>query len=608
MRKDDKILIYVSQADNKYQIRFPYNPDIISIIKQVPTRTWEPSLKCWTIRNDRLGFLINAIKSSPYAADLRIQSNEALNVNMDIDPTVDIPNIDISNEPYYIHSGLTPYPHQEDCLRYTIANERKGFSSGFILCDEPGLGKTNEVLNIAMWYRAHKNIQHCLVICCINSSKYNWLNDIDYHTNGIEIPYILGSRRKRDGSLRTYTGSKEKLEDLTTLKQFGGSEDLPFFIVMNIEGLRAKEKKHFPIYEKLLSLIDSGYIGMIAVDEIHKNASPHSAQGQQLLKLKTKAQRNVVWIPMTGTPIVSKPTDVYTPLGLVDGHTFTSFYMWCREFCVYGGFQDHDIVGYKNIPKLKSMLQSHMLRRLKGDVLKLPPVIECVRYIDNTPYQNKLYSQLLAETKRRRAEIRASSNPAVHLIKLRQINGSPELVDKSLTVGSDYLSKNAKLKECLEVVEQIVANGEKVVIFSNWVQPLRTLYKFVSRRWKTCCYTGTMTSSDREAHKARFINDPSYSVMIGTIGALGTSHTLTVARNVILYDEPTTPSDRKQAIERCHRIGTSDSVCVYTLLCRDTVDEKLHDLLYRRDAVSKFIVDDKLDFKNHPELLDELLK
>ena len=169
------------------------------------------------------------------------------------------------------------------------------------------------------------------------------------------------------------------------------------------------------------------------------------------------------------------------------------------------------------------------------------------------------------------------------------------------------MKKNAKLQRLLELLEEIHERNEKVLIFSNWVESLRTLYKFVSVKYKTCCFTGTMKEADRQKHKEVFINNPKYTVMIGTFGALGTTHTLTVARNVIMYDEPWNPSDKVQAEDRIFRIGTKDSVNIYTLITRNTVDDRVHDILYTKSGISEFIVDGKLDITNNPRLFSLLL-
>ena len=470
-------------------------------------------------------------------------------------------------------------------------------------------GKTVEVLNLALYNRKRYGIQHCLIIVCLNSAKYNWASEITKHTNGQETPYILGSRIKRDGTINTDTSSADKLKDLMTGKMYGKEkgELLPFFIIMNIEAIRFKQQRHFAIREQLSLLCNNDYIGMIAVDEIHRNASAQSQNGRQLLELKKSLRVPVEWIPMTGTPIVNKPTDVYVPLKLVDGHHFTSFYKWQQNFCVFGGFGDHEVLTYKNIPELKEWLQGKMLRRLKKDVLDLPEKLHTIEYVDNTPYQMQLYRTIVVDMLAHSEEIKASSNPAVKFLRLRQVNGCPELVDTELKVNKDYLAKNAKLQRLLELVVSIVENGEKVVIFSNWVETLRTIYRFLASRYKVCVFTGTMKQQDREAHKQKFINDPNYMILMGTTEALGVSHTLTVAHNVIFYDEPWNYAKFEQAEDRCHRAGTTSTVNVYSLITRDTVDDKVHNMIMTKDGISKYIVDGQLDFKNNPQLVEILL-
>ena len=116
-----------------------------------------------------------------------------------------------------------------------------------------------------------------------------------------------------------------------------------------------------------------------------------------------------------------------------------------------------------------------------------------------------------------------------------------------------------------------------------------------------------MKQDERENEKKRFIEDPDCTVIIGTIGALGTMHTLTVANNVIFYDEPWNATDKEQAEDRVHRIGTSQSVNIYTIITKGTVDERVHDIIFTKSGVSKYIVDGSLDIHSNPELFDLLL-
>ena len=603
-------MIQIKENGHVYEIRFKYDPCVIALIKNVPGRYWHPQSKIWTIPKDKLGWLIKEFKDTPYEDQIVVQSTESLNVNASLDTTTSIPDIDVSMIPFYVKEGAKPYAHQIDFMKYAIDRQQRGYRSGFILADDQGLAKTCETMNLAIYNKKQHKYKHCLVICCINNAKYNWRQDIIDHSRGAEVPYILGTRFKRDKvSTRSNTGGKEKLADLETGHMYGDTSapELPYFLIINIEALRSKSGKQYYITDQIIKWINEGKLNMIAIDEVHKNTSPSSLQGKQLLKIKQATGSRAEWIPMTGTPIVNKPTDVFLPLKLVDGHRFSSYYTWCKEFCIYGGYGDHEIVGYKNIPRLKAMLQSNMIRRLKSDVLDLPPKIHYTRYVENTPYQEKLYQDVVSGMRNNKTKILSSLNPLVQFLRLRQVNGSPELVDSDLVVNPSYIKYNAKLQELLEVLEEINERGEKVVVFSNWVEPLRTLYKFVSQKYKTCCFTGTMSDEDKEKHKRVFQNNPKYTVMLGTIDALGTVHTLTAANNVIFYDEPWTPTDKVQAEDRVYRISTTKTVNIYTILSKDTVDDRVHNLLYTKDLVSGYVVDNKLDIHNNPEVFDMLL-
>ncbi|MCM1234881.1 MAG: SNF2-related protein [Ruminococcus flavefaciens] len=604
-------MISAVQVDDVYNLSFPYDTQLIEIIRSIPGRAWNPDSKVWSLPLNKFGFFINAIRGTHYERELVVTTQEQLNENASIDATDTsyLKDVDISFFNYRVQEGFKPFQHQLDSLRYEVYRRNHGLLSGFLLADEPGAGKTLEIINIGLLHKEFLKAKHCLIICCINGSKYNWQEDIRKHTNEAYEGYILGSRIRRDGSINLIGGGKDKVDDLVCGLKYGpkGREPLPYFLIMNIEAIRTKEGKKFTMVDQLLKMINCGEISMIAIDEIHKNASPTSQQGQQLMKIKKKQDRCIEWIPMTGTPIVTKPTNVFLPLRLVDAHQQNSYWAWCQNYCIYGGYGGHEIIGYKNISRLKTMLQGNMLRRLKKDILDLPPKIRHVEYVDNTLYQKKLYDQVRLALLEKQAEIQRSPNPMGQFLRLRQVNGSPELIDDTLKVDSKYLAKNAKLARCMELIEDFVESGEKVVVFSNFLEPLRALFKLLTPKYKVCVYTGTMDQAERENHKRIFCHNPNYKIMLGTIGALGTAHTLTAARTVIFTDEPWDEATFEQAEDRCHRPGTKDTVNVYSIISMGTIDEKVHKIIYDKGATANFIVDNQMDFKNHPDLVKMLL-
>lgn len=605
--------IQINQNGNYYEIKFKYDPTLVAMIKQIPGKEWKPSEKLWRIHKDKLGMLLNMLKGSKYSDAYELQSNEQIGENAEIEPTTTIPNVDLTGIKLFVEDGSKLYPHQLDFMKYAIDRQRKGYRSGFLCADSPGLGKTIESVNYAMYNKLYNRYKHCLVICNVNTSKYNWQDDIRKHTNGKMSGYILGSRKRKHpkpGQATYIVGSSQnKLDDLLCGHMYGDDTEpeLPYFIILNVEAIRMKVGKRYPIADKIIDMINDGELNMIIIDEVHKNMSPTSLQGKQILRIKDKTHSRCTWVSLTGTPIVNKPTDVFLPMRLIDAHNFTSYYKWCQYFCVYGGYGGHEVIAYRNIPRLKFMLQQNMIRRRKEDVLDLPDKIHMDVYVENTKYQSRLAEEVTMDLIAHAEEIANDLNPMVRFLRLRQVNGSPELVDHDLRVDNTYLKYNAKLVKLLELLEEIHERGEKTVIFSNWVEPLRTLFKFLSSKYKVCCFTGTMSEAERQKHKRVFMNNPEYTVMIGTIGALGTTHTLTAANNIIFYDEPWTYADKLQAEDRCHRISAKKSVNVYTLISKDTIDERVHDIVYSKKDTSDYLVDNKLDFKNNPNLVATLL-
>jgi hypothetical protein len=608
-------MINVVQNGDLYDITFRYNPDILALVKAVPGRRWEAESKKWTLPKQHLGFLINQFKGTPFEDKLNIVSEEEINTNSPLNFETEIPDIDLSGMELYTKKGCKPFQHQLDFMKYAIGrNDEKGF----ILADMQGMGKTWEIMNLAMFRKDYDGYKHCLIITCVNSAKFSWREDILTHTQGLETPYILGTRIKRNGKV-DYNGSgQEKLDDLLTGHMYSdkGADKLPYFLLLNIEALRTsvgKGKKSYPMVKKIAEMVNSDEIGMIAIDEVHKNMSPTSTQGKLMLEIKKATGSKAEWIPMTGTPIVNKPTDVFIPLKLVDGHHFRSYYKdWIPYFCMVGGYGATDIIGYKNIPELQKMLQGKMIRRLRENVLDLPPKIYYTEYIENTPVQAKLYEKIQKEMISDMENIITSLNPLSKMLRLRQVNGSPELIDPdNIKVDSDYISKNAKLKRLMELLAEIIdERGEKVIIFSNWVEPLKTVWRFVAQKYKACSFTGTMSEDARQENKKAFIENPECKVMLGTIGAMGVNHSFPGVQNVILYDEPWNPATREQAVDRAYGLGRGvegKSTNVYTLITKDTIDETVNRILGDKELMSGLIVDGKIDIRKNPELFKQLI-
>lgn len=555
-------------------VSFEYDSNLVSIIKSMGTRVYIPEKKTWEIPESAVPMLMSRLHD--YDVLLRGEMHH-----------------ETPESHAQLPSGFVfttkPYKHQMEGLIYGLEHE------SFLLGDDQGMGKTKELIDLAMCRKQTDGLKHCLIICGINGNKYNWADEVKIHSK--EDSWILGTRFTKRPPIKMIEGStKDKLEDLNNIPH-------QFFWITNIETLRGgsfKEKQgkrtviRFPIAEKIQELCDKGIIGMIAFDEAHKAKNPDSQQGKALLSINCKGPK----IPMSGTFVLNNPLDLYLPLRWAGFETH-SFYAYKQHYCKMGGFGGKEIVGYKNLDELRSMVSKVMLRRVKGDVLDLPPKVHTIEWVDAYPEQKSLYKDVRDQVRDNIDKVKVHPDPLSEMLRLRQVTGYPGILSSTVT-------KSAKMDRMEELVEDEVAVGGKAIIFSNWSE-MTNVIRHKLKKYNPAYITGEVGSVQRMEEKDRFQNDPNCKVMIGTIGALGTGFTLTAAQLVIFVDEPWNRGIKDQAEDRAHRIGTKGTVRVVTILTRDTVDEGVYNLVQKKGKMADLLVDGKVDGKNVDDVLSYLL-
>lgn len=445
---------------------------------------------------------------------------------------------------------------------------------------------TKQVIDLA----CVKNVKHCLIICCVNGLKWNWQNEVHTHSN--EGAWILGQRKNKNDKL-VIGSNADRLDDLMNIN------DLPKFIITNIETLRYKVKTgrkimvkvkgklkevdeyRYPITERLQELCASGDIEMIAADEVHKCKNPEADQTEQLLKLHTKYQ-----IAMTGTPLMNAPIDLYALLNWL-GYEKHTFWQFKTHYGRLGGFNGTQVVGYKNLEEIEETLDTMMLRRLKEDRLDLPEKTLINEYVEMGKEQSRIYDMAHSDIISNLANLKMANNPLAELIRLRQATGNPNILTPDVT-------DNAKFDRMEELVDDAVENGRKVVIFSNWTQITNPAFKRLSKKYRGVMITGDTKDNERQSNVEAFQNDDRVKFIIGTIGAMGTGLTMTAGSVEIFLDEPWNMALKEQAIDRCHRIGQNSNITVYTLLCKDTIDERINSLVEKKGQMSEILIDGKI--------------
>lgn len=542
-------------------VSFNYNQRIVDMIRALPSRYWDKDAKEWEVPIKQY----STLKANLDRLD-KVQLVGKVEVLSAVPKPVDLSKIDFKFK-------TSPFEHQVEGFKFGLTHDR------WLLGDEQGLGKTKQVIDIAVARKEQYGYKHCLIICGVNGLKWNWLNEIKTHSN--ETGWILGQRNKKG---KIVIGStKDKIDDLIDLK-----DNENYFIITNVESLRDQN-----IQSKLNEYCRSGEISIVAIDEIHKCKNPSSQQGKGILKLQPEVR-----IAMTGTPLMNTPLDLYIILRWL-GYEKHAFYSFKNHYCIMGGYGGYEIVGYKNMNELQEQVQDIMLRRLKEDVLDLPDKLYIDEFVEMTGKQEQIYKEVSADIKANIDKIKIASNPLAELIRMRQATGYTGIL-------SSAVCESAKIDRLEEIVEESVANNKKVVIFSNWTQMTNPVYNRLSKHYKGVVITGETNDAERQINVNRFQYQHECKFILGTIGAMGTGLTLTAGTVVVFLDEPWTMANKQQAIDRCHRIGTKSNITIYTIMCKNTIDERIHEIVEKKGAISDALIDGKI-VGNKTELLNFLL-
>lgn len=528
-------------------VTFPYNQKIVDVVRTYPNRYWNKDNKEWELPFKCFKPFIDALPDFNFD----IHGNwgafaEKKKVEM----------------PVRFQFKTNPFQHQIEGFEYGLNNDR------WLLGDEQGLGKTKQVIDIAVAKKLQKGYKHCLIICGVNGLKWNWVNEIHTHSN--EDAWILGQRFKAG---KTVIGSNaDKLADLNALNSISS-----YFLITNVESMRDEK-----IVAKIAKYAEEKTIGIVAIDEIHKCKNPSSQQGKGILKIKSECK-----IAMTGTPLMNNPFDLFVILKWL-GYEKHPFYAFKKHYGVFGGYGGYEVVGYRYLDELQAQLDEIMLRRLKADVLDLPEKTHITEYVEMTPKQKQIYDEVTAEIKMNIDQIKMANNPLAELIRMRQATGYTGIL-------SSTIKESAKLDRMEELVEEAVQNGKKVVIFSNWTQITDIAYdRLLAKGFVGQMITGDTKDESRQLIVDAFQNSKYQDFIIGTIGAMGTGLTLTAGTVEIFMDEPWNRANKEQAEDRCHRVGTKENVTIYTLVCKDTIDERINELVEKKGAMADALVDGKV--------------
>lgn len=522
-------------------VSFDFNQRILDEIKFLDTRIFDENTKEWEIPTSNLSQLLDTLTNLD---DIKVSL-----LSDEIHETLIYPLGQFKTE---------PFNHQLEAIQFGLNHDR------WLLLDAPGLGKTLSLINLARELKEQRSLEKCLVICGLNTLKGNWKAEIEKHSN--LSCRILGQRINRKGKL-VVDGIAKRLEQLTNPIE-------EFFTITNIETLRD---------EKILKAILKGpnNFDMIILDEIHTCKNSQSQQGANLLKLNKARYR----VGATGTLLLNSPLDCYVPLKWL-GIEKCNLSNYKSYYCRYGGAFGKDIIGYKNMQNLKEQLERYSLRRTK-DILNLPPKTVINEYLDMDRDQENFYENIKSGIIDQVDKVHMSTVNLLGMVaRLRQATVCPSILT------SERIS-SAKLDRAEDLARQLMDSGEKVVIFGTFKEPIYELARRLSD-YNIVIGTGDLKDEQVDDNKTRFQEDPSVLAFIGTWQKCGTGITLNAASYMIFLDTPFTMGVFEQAQDRIHRIGTKNPVFIYNLIAKDTIDERVNQIVCDKGAIADYIIDDEI--------------
>ena len=445
---------------------------------------------------------------------------------------------------YDKYNHRPPMDHQKEAIEKLVRNKK------FILADDMGLGKTTATIIAALETGAKK-----ILIVCPASLKINWQREIENYS---------------DRSVYISEG-----------KKFSDEHD---FVIINYDILK---NFHDPKKKDESTILKSNF-DLIIMDEAHMISNPQAQRTKIVNDIAQKSTR--VWL-LSGTPMTSRPMNYYNLLNLVDSPVAMNWMAYAKRYC--NGFQFSvgkrkvwNVTGASNLDELRDRTQTHILRRLKEDVLDLPEKIITPVYLR---LKSKDYEDLMGEYfdwyDNNSEESSSLTLQFGKLMKVRKIIASE------------------KVKSTIELAENIIDQGKKVIIFTNFTDTLQEIYNHFG---KSAVYLdGSCSKPHRQNSVDEFQTNDKIKVFVGNLKAAGVGLTLTSAEAVIMNDLSFVPAEHSQAEDRSHRIGQKNSTSVYYPIFENTIEGAIYDILNRKKKIISTVMGD--DMMDDASTIEEML-
>jgi SWI/SNF-related matrix-associated actin-dependent regulator 1 of chromatin subfamily A len=442
------------------------------------------------------------------------------------------------------YSHRPPLSHQKECIIKLLENDK------FIVADDMGLGKTTSTVISSIESGSKK-----ILIICPATLKINWKREIALYTN--ESTFIVEGKKWEEGH-----------------KYYIVNYD----ILKNFHEIKSKD-----------SVIMKEYFDLVVIDEAHYISNPQAQRTKLINDIVKEIPK--LWL-LTGTPMTSRPMNYYNLLNLIESPVASNWMAYAIRYCAgyqftVGKRKVWNVTGASNLEELRDRTSRHVIRRLKTDVLDLPEKIITPIY---QRLSSKLYEELMGEYydwySNKKEESKSLTIQFSKLMKVRQVIAEE------------------KIKTTIEVAENILEQGKKVIIFSNFTEPLMKIHEHFGKQ--SVYLDGSTTKPARQKAVDDFQTNDKVKVFCGNIKAAGVGLTLTEAECVIMNDLSFLPSDHAQAEDRAYRYGQKNNVLVYYPIFENTIEGAIYDILSRKKQIIGTVMGDTDE--GSIDIVEEILK
>lgn len=449
--------------------------------------------------------------------------------------------------PKSFHATLRPYQKNG----YTWLNYMDKLGFGACLADDMGLGKTVQVLAYLEKLRKSKGRRHCLLVVPA-SLLGNWQNETEKFAPSLEYQILHGKTSEK-------LGEEYKESDV--------------FLTITTYGM----------VSRIQALKDTVW-DCIILDEAQAIKNPLTKQTKEIKKLQTRMR-----IAMTGTPIENDLTNLWSLFDFLNkGLMGTS-----KEFKEYCKNLNEHPEGYG---KLKLMISPFMLRRLKTDksiISDLPDKIEMLDYATLSKKQVVLYRKTVADMEEKLLDaeqgIQRKGIVLSTIVKLKQICNHP---DQYLGQQAYVESESGKFAMLRDICETIYEKRERVLVFTQFKEITEYLAEFLETIFHAKGYVlhGGTPVKERSRIVEAFQGEKYVPFLVLSVKAGGTGLNLTKANHVIHFDRWWNPAVENQATDRAFRIGQQKNVIVHKLVCKNTIEEKIDEIISGKMQLAQEVI------------------